>query len=190
MIDVRGLSASTLEELLDKFIQEYDKANGSPEWYTEILKKYTSGLNTVTEFGTWNGVSTICFAIANVKKIISCDINFERVDRKLITKLCNDRGIEIEFVAQNSVSGTKEFPADFVFLDTLHNYEHVKKEIERRGESAQKYLAVHDTNYPPPRKNPTKLVRDAVYEFLDGHKDFELELEDRTETGIMILKRV
>lgn len=176
-------NASSLEELLELFKMQYDN---TCNWYIDILKKYASECDTVVEFGTWNGLSAVVFALSGVKSITSCDLDLSRVNQKLINNLSD---VNINFIKENSLNANLEYNADLIFLDTVHTYEHVKAELSVRARGAKKYLIIHDTNYPPDRKNPKNRVRDAVNEFLVKNKEFKLELEDRTSTGIMVLKR-
>jgi cephalosporin hydroxylase len=157
----------------------------STKWYQDILTEYSRGLESVVEFGTWNGQGAVIFANAGVKDITTCDINLDHVDQEKIKSICGD----IKFNKENSLNPSKKYEADLIFFDTMHTYEHVIKELRVNAEGAKKYFAVHDTNYPPPRKSPKKLVRDAVLEYLEENKNFVLELEDKTSTGIMIAKR-
>lgn len=175
-------------ENLDKLLDYYDnKYSVSTEWYQNILIEYSKGMRSVVEFGTWNGQGVAIFAKAGVKKITSCDIDLSRVDQNTIKNLCVDS--EIEFAIEDSINPSKEYVADFIFFDTMHTYKHVLKELRARAEGAQRYFAVHDTNYPPKHKNPERLVRDAVLQYLDENDNFELELEDDRSTGIMIARR-
>lgn len=189
MISVQFENSKSLQEMYDMMREEYASAHGDPIWYVDTLKKYTENADTVCEFGVWNGFSSIVFTLNGVKDITSCDIDFSRCNTDLIESLAKEEGVNLNFVEENSVSGNNHYKADFIFFDTIHTYDHVKQELERRAGDANKFFAVHDTNYPPPRKNPTKLVRDAVYEFIDANEEFELELEDKTSTGIIVVKR-
>lgn len=190
MISVKYQNLGSLQEIYDVMRAEYKDAHGDPIWYVDVLKEYTKDADSVCEFGVWNGFSSIVFALNGVKDITSCDIDFSRCNIDLIKSLAKEQGIDIKFVEENSTGGKNHFEADFIFFDTMHTYDHVKKELEHRADDAKKFFAVHDTNYPPPRKNPTKLVRDAVLEFIDSSDNWELELEKTDSTGIMVAKRV
>ena len=173
---------STTEELLQWFDSAYSV---STKWYQDILIEYCKEVDSVVEFGTWNGQGAVIFANAGVKDITTCDIDLRRVDQEKIKSICGD----VKFNKEDSLNPSKKYEADLIFFDTMHTYEHVIKELRVNAEGAKKYFAVHDTNYPPPRKSPEKLVRDAVLEFLEENENFVLELEDTTSTGIMIAKR-
>ena len=173
---------TTPTELLEWFNKSYSV---STKWYQDILSDYSKGLESVVEFGTWNGQGAVIFASAGVKDITTCDIDLGRVDQERIKSICGD----IKFNKEDSLNPSKKYEADLIFFDTMHTYEHVIKELKVNAEGAKKYFAVHDTNYPPPRKSPKKLVRDAVFEYLKENKNFVLELEDRTSTGIIIARR-
>jgi cephalosporin hydroxylase len=179
-------SIETLDELLEYYDSKYSV---STKWYQDVLIKYATGMDSVVEFGTWNGQGVAVFAKAGVPNIISCDIDFSRVNQNKIKELCSES--DIQFVKENSLSPTQELTADFIFFDTMHTYEHVLQELRTRANGAKKYFAVHDTNYPPPRKNPKdgKLVRNAVLQYLEENPDFVLELEYPISTGIMIVRR-
>ena len=177
-------SVETLDELLEYYDNKYSV---STKWYQDILIQYAQGMRSVVEFGTWNGQGVAIFAKAGVSNIISCDIELGRVSEDRIKELCPDS--DIQFIKEDSLNPSRDFEADFIFFDTMHTYEHVIKELRTRAKGAQRYFAVHDTNYPPSYKNPKKLVRDAVLQYLEEDDNFELELENTTSTGIMVARR-
>lgn len=173
------------KELVKAFDEEYSSIDGSQtKWYTDILSKYADKVNIVVEYGTWDGLGTASLLVGEPKILRTIDVNQNKIDKELFNKVSKKTQIFIE----TGNSHNPQHEADLIFLDTIHTYEHVKKELEVNGPLTKKYIIVHDTNYPPPRKSPKKLVRDAVLEFLEK-SDFSLELEDKSFTGIMVLKK-
>ena len=188
MKNSRPAAATSLNNYYQILDIEYE---GTTKWYVPYLMNYSFGLDTVIEFGTWNGFSATVFGLGGVPNIISYDINFDldRCNTTLLTELAAKENVNLQFEKGNShVDIEKE--ADLIFFDTLHYYEHVVAELKANAHNAKKYFIVHDTNYPPPEKKPAKHVRDAVIEYINSHDEWELELEDTQATGIIIAKRV
>lgn len=157
------------------------------KWYTDILIEYANKeeINHVVECGVFQGASTAAFMNANIQRLDSYDIDLSLVHRPLFNRI--KENIEWSIERKNSLKDLVP-ECDFLFLDTMHTYEHVIQEINFQGGQARKYIAVHDTNYPPPRKNPKKLVRDAVEEYA-AENNLEIAVDFRDHTGIMILSR-
>lgn len=157
------------------------------KWYTDILVEYANKpeVNHVVECGVFQGCSTAAFMTTNIEVLDSYDIDLSLVHRPMFNRIKEN----IEWTLERKNSLTDLVPeCDLLFLDTMHTYEHVIKEINKQGGQARHFIVVHDTNYPPPRKNPTKLVRDAVEEYAEAN-NLSVAVDFRDHTGIMILSR-
>lgn len=157
------------------------------KWYTDILIEYANkdDVNHIVECGVFQGASTAAFMNAKIDRLDSYDLDLSLVHRPLFNRIKEN----IEWTLERKNSLTDLVPeCDFLFLDTVHTYEHVIQEISFQGKQARKYIAVHDTNYPPPRKNPKKLVRHAVEEYAKEN-NLKIAVDFREHTGIMILEK-
>ena len=157
------------------------------KWYTDILLEYANKeeVNHVVECGVFQGCSTSAFMSGRIKRLDSYDLDLSLVYRPLFNRIKED--IEWTLERKNTIQDLVP-ECDFLFLDTMHTYEHVIQEIRLQGKQARKYIAVHDTNYPPPHKNPKKLVRDAVEEYATEN-NLKIIVDFRDHTGIMIVEK-
>lgn len=173
-----------------ELIIEFNKLDTTSKWYTDILIQYANkpDVRHVAECGVFQGMSTAAFLSCDIDKLDSYDIDLSLVYRPMFNRVKGD--IEWNLERKNSLKDSVG-EVDLLFLDTMHTYDHVKKEIFFQGPNARKYIIVHDANYPPPRKNPTIWVRDAVNEFVAENNDLWKIVVDSTEgTGIMVLEKI
>ena len=82
-------------------------------------------------------------------------------------------------------------PTELLFVDSLHIYEQVQKELELHADKTSKYLVFHDTTaYADRGEFGGRGIWAAIQEFMDTHPEWEL-LERRTNNnGLTTLKRV
>lgn len=80
---------------------------------------------------------------------------------------------------------------DMLFVDSLHVYEQVKKELELHANKAKKYIGFHDTtSFAINGEFGGRGIWPAVQEFIDSHPEWQM-IERRTNNnGLTILKRV
>lgn len=105
------------------------------------LYKYASQVDHITEFGVRNIVSTYALLMGQPSKMISYDIN----DCHWLPVKRMVEGItDFEFRIGNTLEIEIE-PTDLLFIDTLHNYKQLSKELELHADKVRKYIILHDT---------------------------------------------
>jgi hypothetical protein len=105
--------------------------------------KYASECEHITEMGVRNIVSTFALLMGEPKRMISYDINWANGIEAVI-QWANVEGIDFDFrLADTTALTIKE--TDLLFIDTLHNYNQLKKELELHSHKAKKYIIFHDT---------------------------------------------
>lgn len=177
--------SETLEELYFSYMSEVDHSS----WYLTELMSLAESCDTITEIGMFQGHSISAFLRTQPKKVTGYEIDMGYIRRDVFQRLC-PKGTELEFIRANSLAIPAVEECDLLFIDSVHTYEHVKQELDIHGNSAQKYIVVHDTNYPPDHKNPKKKVRDAVNEFVDLNSNVWYHFKELTDmSGMMILSR-
>jgi len=109
------------------------------------LHKYASECEHITEMGVRGIVSTWAFLAGRPKTLISYDINNpDSQALEYARKAAEEAGVSFTFHQKNVIDVEIE-ETDMLFIDTLHNYAQMKKELELHGNKARKYLAFHDT---------------------------------------------
>lgn len=163
------------------------------------LKRYTEGCDTVIEMGVRSIVSTWAFLLGQPKKLISIDIvhpkNYINHDPSgcnldLVYEISKERGIDFEFIEVDTLK-MSPIECDFLFIDTLHDYDQLSEELRIHSSSVKKYIGLHDTetfsiNGETPGKEG---IWRAVEEFLS---DGEWKIEERfsNNNGLTILSRI
>jgi len=174
---------------IDDLHKKWDKHN-TGRWYTDVLIEYASlsDVNTIIEFGLFQGMSAVAFLTTNIKKLYSVDATLQYSSKDEINIIKNLSIPEWEIIIQSSLIPLN-IEADLIFLDTKHTYQQVSQELDIHCNIANKYIIIHDTNFPV--KNSLK-VKHAVFDFLKDNKNkvWELDYYDSRRTGIMVLKNI
>lgn len=117
----------------------------------------------VTEFGVRRGESTRALLAGN-PNVVSYDID----DCSTAVDAPGWKFIQADTLTVD-IDET-----DFLFTDTVHNYEHVSAELARHGDKVTSTIAVHDTHVVPGRRkidrpdlNDGAGTHRAVVEFAD-----------------------
>lgn len=185
-----------------QIIDKYNQAKNTPSdinEHVETLYNLAKECNHITEMGVRNVVSTWAFMLRDPETLIGIDLhkNENVKEAKLMYpkwkfKIGDTTKIEIE-------------PTDLLFIDTLHIYSQLKKELSLHADKVKKYIVLHDTmtyrtedepaswqtleimqNYKIEEK--TGLIP-ALNEFLEANKDWLVVKEYANNNGLMILKR-
>jgi hypothetical protein len=169
-----------------------------------VLKQYAEKCDTVTEMGVRYVVSTFALVLAKPKKLISIDLfhpSFYGDTSRLyaIQNYAKNNGVDYKFVMGNTLNNDIE-QTDMLFIDTLHVYGQLKKELEKHASNVNKYIVFHDTTtfeyqdekhyYNVDALDTSKTgLWPAIQEFLDSHTEWEI-LERRTNNnGLTILQK-
>ena len=136
-----------MEKILEMYNRKCQEKNDINE-HLPTFKKYSEGCDTIIEMGVRSVVSTWGFLAGKPKKIISIDIlhpNFwNSTDLDLVNEYSVENEIEFEFILSDVLK--IEIPkCDILFLDTIHEYNQVKNELELHSSNVNKYIMFHDT---------------------------------------------
>lgn len=151
------------------------------------LKRYAEQSESIVELGVRGIVSTWALLSGKPKHMISVDIETPNTyggDIWEVYDACNAEQIDFEFVQKSSLEIDLP-PHDFLFIDTLHNYDQLTAELEKHSGSTQKFIAMHDTHIPDLPE-----MMQAVQDFLAKHSEWEIAEDRVTNNGMTFLKRV
>ena len=112
------------------------------------LRDLASECTHITEMGVRKIVSTWAL-LEGMKegKLIGIDIclpSYYGGDLDKFGRACQEKGIEFTFIHGNTLYVEIE-ETDLLFIDTLHTYDQLRKELERHSDKARKYIVFHDT---------------------------------------------
>lgn len=131
---------------MSKIQQKYEqhcRTNSDIFQHLPALLQYGMRCKTIAEFGVRNAVSCYAFALAKPSKLICVDIAKTPGAEEFI-KDCKEENINVQFDVADSREYSLE-PVDLLFIDTLHTYGQLEKELELHHDKVSKYIIFHDT---------------------------------------------
>jgi hypothetical protein len=82
-------------------------------------------------------------------------------------------------------------PTDLLFVDSLHIYEQVQKELELHADKANKYIVFHDTtSFENNGEFGGRGIWPAIQEFIDSHPEWQMKHRYTNNNGLTVLQRV
>jgi hypothetical protein len=172
------------------------KGKNSIQWiahYMPILYEYAQKCNSVIEIGVNQVCSTWAFLhAAPVDGVTSIDIDLQRsaymkrhdmesnIWLQWAYELAEKETVKFEAIESDSLK-IKLPEHDLLFIDSLHTYEQLSQELTLHGNKTQKYLILHDTLIYPE-------LNQAIQEFMDVNKQFEVHEIYKSIPGLTILK--
>ena len=154
------------------------------------LKKYADECNHITEFGVRWVVSTYALLMGKPKKMISYDIDF--CETELLKEIVKN-DTDFQFIIGDTLKIEIE-ETDLLFIDTIHTYEHLKKELSLHSSKVKKYIILHDTTvyeWEGEAINGVtqKGLQPAIEEFLESNPNWVIYERFEYNNGLTILKR-
>jgi len=168
------------------------------------LKKYAEKCDHVTEMGVRYVVSTIALVCGKPKTLISIDLfhpsHYGDMGRlNLVQEYSKNNNIDFKFVLGNTLEIDIE-PTDLLFIDTLHKYGQLKKELERHAKNVKKYIVFHDTTtfeykdegeyYETDGLSNEKVgLWPAIQEFIEANPEWSILERFTNNNGLTILHK-
>ena len=133
---------------MEKILEKYNEHKNTPSDINEHLETlYNLGkeCSHITEMGVRWVSSTWPLVYSNPKKIISYDIvtNPNIIE---VINLCNEYSVDYSFQEKDVLLLEIE-PTELLFIDTLHTYNQLIKELEIHSNKVSKYIILHDTEF-------------------------------------------
>lgn len=167
----------TIEEKYQELLNTPSDVN---EHFPTIRAAVEKG-DKVVELGMREAVSTWALLANLPQAMVSVDIvtpSKEKLDEVL--QATKEAGINFRFVNQDSTMISFE-GIDVLFIDTLHLYSHIVKELWRHAETVNKKIIFHDINIPE--------VNAVVTDFLYNH-NWQKVAFNPAGTGLCVLQRI
>lgn len=141
----------------------------------------------ITEMGTRTGVSTIGLLTAQPKTLVCYDLTHMR---EVTDKLFKVRGrTDIRFIHASTLNVTIE-ETDMLFIDTLHTYDQLSRELSLHADKVRSILAFHDTvsfgQVGEDGKEPGLML--AIREFVD-RGGWKVKFDRLNNNGLLALER-
>lgn len=143
------------------------------------LREYADKCSHVTEMGVRGCVSLYAFLSSKASKVMAIDIlNVWVPDNEKLTFYCaDDLKIEIE-------------QTDFLFIDTLHNANHLRQELKLHSGKVNKYIGFHDTDiFGINGDDGGQGLMFAINEFLEENKEWSICYQTEINNGLTIIEK-
>lgn len=152
------------------------------------LLEYAYKCNHITEMGVRYVESTWAFLLASIDTgsiVVSYDIETSDQVKELKAAHPSWKFIEGD-TGKVTISTT-----DFLFIDTLHTYDHLKKELELHADKVAKYIFFHDIHSFGfhSEDGGSKGLLLAINEFLIEHQEWEVCYYTPINNGLMGIRR-
>ena len=150
--------------------------------HEEIIEKM-KGCDSYTELGVNQGATLAAAMLQNPKKVRAYDISLKPYNFASVhfNTYAVDNSIDYIISEDDTLKCVLD-PVDLLYIDTLHRYEHLTKELERHGDKAKKYIVFHDTHSQPGLKR-------AVQEYVQSQREWSIVTDCQNNVGFMTIKR-
>lgn len=171
-----------------------------------VLLKYGKECEHITEMGVRKGVSTWAFLLSAPLRFVSYDI-YKTPEINDIIDTVRLYNINYSFIETDVLIANIE-QTELLFIDTLHTYNQLTKELTLHSKACKKYIILHDTTTYEYNDesvvgytNLSPIVKDtplgkqglwaAVTDFLtsDIGKDWKVHERYTNNNGLTVLKR-
>jgi hypothetical protein len=154
-----------------------------------VLRKYGEQCNHITEFGVRWIVSTWAFLASQPDFLISYDIRHPSSFKADIDNVYASAGkTEYNFI-QADVLKIELEETDLLFIDTLHRYNQLKKELQLHASKVKKYIILHDTEtFGEKGEGKGEGLQKAIDEFLYQNENWRIKEIFTNNNGLTILE--
>jgi hypothetical protein len=191
---------------LDQIFQEKKEYPSDINEHLDTFRKYSEQCESVIEMGVRGIVSTWGFMMGKPKKMVGIDITHPSEfggNLNEVYQIARENDIHYEFRLQNTLTCEIE-ECDLLFIDTWHDFLHLKKELYRHHTKVKKFLIFHDTatfafkdeplydDYVNEREetNLPKGLVSAINEFCLNNPHWHLHERYANNNGITVLKNL
>lgn len=186
-------------ELINQIYQNKCNIPSDIHEHLPVLKKYAEDCNVVVEMGVRSIVSTWAFLSARPDELVSVDIvhpmdyinhDPDGCNIDLVKELADKNKIGFRFILGDTLK-IDPIQCDLLFIDTLHDYDQLKGELEIHSGSCRKYIILHDTtHFSEKGETPGKGgIWKAIEEFLDMSTEWAIKERLVNNNGLTILER-
>lgn len=117
--------------------------------HLNYMSELSRNCTHVTEFGTRSIVSAWAWLKGGPEKIICYDIKdpneYVSGSKEEFSRACVAHDVEFVFKKESTTEAETIEDTDLLFIDTIHTYDQVSKELDMHAHKTKKYLCGHDT---------------------------------------------
>lgn len=177
-------SVNTLKEYYDRIYELHAKAH-QPEYmlvHDEIVLRLKD-CNSYTELGVNQGATLAAAMLTNPTTVRAYDIALKPYNyaKHLFEQYADNNSIDYQANESNTLECVLD-PVDVLYIDTLHRYDHLIKELARHGNKANRFIIFHDTH-------AQKGLKQAVQEYVTKNSQWSIVTDCQTNVGFMTIER-
>jgi len=176
--------------IIEKIYQEFkNKTRPNIKWkmvgdmYTrmDFIQETFKGVNSITEFGPYQGCSTAAWLMLKPKTFVTIDSGVA-LDVELYKKAATEIKVDFKFIISNDLE-IEISPCELLFIDTMHTEEHTYQELRLHANKVSKYLVFHDVT------QPRFGTLAGINRWWKNHPEWKLKYQDFNDCGFMILEK-
>ena len=180
----------TMAFAMNKLTGAFTTACTVPSDINEHLS-YLYGLakrcDSVVELGVRDGKSTTAFLLAGIK-LRSYDLEIDPNVTDLF-KEASGIGQDVQYIQGNTWDITID-ACDLLFIDTLHTYTQLKRELQLHGNFASRYIVFHDIqSYGAIGEDGKPGLMGAILEFIRDNQWWTVKEVFTNNNGLLVLTR-
>ena len=147
----------------------------------DYIQQTFQGVETITEFGPFQGCSTAAWLSLRPKKFVTVDQGVS-LDVDLYKKAAEEINVDFQFIQGSDLEIEIE-PCELLFIDTVHTSEHTYQELQRHADKVFRYLVFHDV------AEPRFGTLAGIKRWWKDHPEWRIKYHDSNDCGFMILEK-
>jgi hypothetical protein len=147
----------------------------------DFIQQTFTGVQTITEFGPFQGCSTAAWLSLRPKKFVTVDQGVS-LDVDLYKKAAEEINVDFQFIQGSDLEIDIE-PCELLFIDTVHTEEHTYQELQRHADKVSRYLVFHDV------VEPRFGTLAGIKRWWKDHPEWKLKYQDLDDCGFLILEK-
>lgn len=160
--------------------------------YAGLFRGFVAECPHITEFGVRDGVSTAAF-LSGLPKVMRCYDLEKSENIGMLEEVAGEDGLGVDFkFLREDTRFAQIEETDLLFIDSLHQYSTIKKELDGSADRVRKYIVFHDTTkfweYEPNNPCYVEGIGRAIQELLAGG-GWEVVARYREGCGLMVIRR-
>lgn len=175
--------------MLDELYQLALTQTEDIDQHMPVLAQYAQGCDHITEFGVRAGCSTAALLLGRPFVLISYDIMPFEHERQY-REVAEAYDIIFEFRRRDSCAAPID-PTDMLFIDTIHTYAQLDRELQMHAGRVHRFIAMHDTYSVPSESSPENNGAEmwvAIRKLLAGG-EWRVHYDCEQQHGLTILAR-
>jgi len=178
------IDATTLREYYAKLCTLQSNAHGYDYMLVhDEIRRRLHDCDSYTEFGINQGATLAAAMLEDIATVRAYDIRLGWYTQAagLFKQYAAGHGIDYKVTESDTLDCVIDL-VDVLYIDTLHKYDHLTKELAIHGDKANRFIIFHDTFVRPELKR-------AVRQYVNTHDEWTIVTECDISVGFMTIER-